>query len=424
MKLLIKDITIVSPNSPHHLAKRDVLVEGSKIKSIGKSINPEFIPNTIIQGEGMFLLPGLCDLYMSIPDPGNETAEDLSSGSKVALSGGFTDVCLIANTNPVVQSKSIAEYIIKGAQNLPIRMHPIAAATDNLTGNDPVEMYDLRKSGVIAFGNMPHSIQDFGTLVRTLQYTQPLGALVFEMPSDKNLTKAGQINESLISVKMGMKGIPRIAEVSAIQKIIKALEYAGGKVHLLGVTTAESIALIKDAKKAGLQITASVFAHHLIFSEEDIADYDTNFKVYPPLRDKLDQKALIKALKEGVLDAICTQHTPLDIENKDLEFEYAHFGMIASQTALPTLYQALKKSIELSDLVKYLAINPREILNLPQQSIEEGQEADFVLFDPEKKWTFNQSANKSKSQNSPFLNQEIQGSVMGVFTNQKFHKNN
>lgn len=422
MKILIKDITIVSPGTANHLKKMDVFVEGSSIKSIQKNIEVQSASTTVVEGKGQFLLPGLCDLYTCIPDPGNETAEDVTSGCRAALAGGFTDVFVIANTNPVVQTKGIAEYIIKESQNQPIRIHPIGAATENLTGNNPVEMYDLNKSGVIAFGNMPHSIQDFGTLVRTLQYTQPLDAVLFDMPSDKNLANNGQVNESLLSVKMGMKGIPAIAEISAIQKVIKAMEYVGGKVHILGVTTAESIQLIKEAKKAGLNVSASTFAHHLLYTEEDIADYDTHFKVYPPLRDKTNQKALVKALKEGVLDAICTQHTPVDIENKDLEFEYAHFGMIGLQTTLSSLYTTQGKNLEISEIVTLLAVNPRKILNLPAYNIEEGAEADFIIFNPDKKWKYTLSNNLSKSANSPLINKEISGAVTGVFTKKQFHK--
>lgn len=421
MKILIKEITIVYPGTSHHMQKMDVLLEGSKIKTIQKKISSEGT-DTVVEGKGKYLLPGLCDLYTSIPDPGNETTEDIKSGCKAALAGGFTDIFITANTNPPIQTKSIAEYIIKEGKNQAIRVHPIGAATENLTGNNPVEMYDLHKSGVTVFGNMPYSIQDSGVLVRTLQYTRPLGALLMEMPYDKNLTGSGQVNESIVSVKMGMKGIPEISEATAIQRAIRALEYAGGKLHLAGISTEEGVNLVKEAKKAGLHITASVFVHHLLFTEEEVSEYDTNFKVNPPLRSKSDQKALFKGLKEGVLDAICTQHTPVDTEGKDLEFEYAQFGMISLQTALSALFTHTSKYLSIEDLTTLLAINPRKITHLPAHKIEESHSADFILFDPEKTWTFSPVNNQSKSANSPFVGAEMKGAVTAVFTNNKLHK--
>jgi dihydroorotase len=274
-------------------------------------------------------------------------------------------------------------------------------------------MLDMHYAGAIAFSDMPHSVKDSGVLLRALQYVQPFNGLIITLPYDKTLVADGQVNESEVSVKMGMKGITNLSEFATVQRDIELLKYAGGKLHFVGISTKESVDLIRKAKQDKLNITCSVFVHHIISDENDVKNFDSNYKVFPPLRTIEDQQALIDGLKDGTIDCISTQHTPLNIDEKNLEFELADFGIIGLETAFGLLNKKLENDISKEKLIALLSTNPKNILNTKDNN------ADFVILDFNKEYSFTEKDIQSKSKNTPYINHTLKGKVHAVFSKGK-----
>ncbi|RYG00571.1 MAG: dihydroorotase, partial [Chitinophagaceae bacterium] len=346
--------------------------------------------------------------------PGFETKEDIQTLTATAKAGGFTGLALLPQTSPVVQSKSQVEYIINKAKNNLVDVYPIGALSQNREAKELAELFDMQQAGAVAFSDGDRAIQDDGFMSRALQYAKGFDALVLVYPENKSIAGKSQINESKNSVLLGMKGLPALAEEMHIARDIFLAQYNETKIHISNISTAGSVALIRKAKKDGVQISCDVTAHHLVFTEELLVDFDSNYKVKPPLRSKNDVKALIAGLKDGTIDAITSQHRPEEIEFKNVEFEIAHYGIIALQTVLPLL---LRAGLEAGLIAEKLAINPRKLLNLNVPVIEEGLEANFTVFAADKKWLFNSSSNQSKSANSPLMGKELTGQVILVYNN-------
>jgi dihydroorotase len=407
---LIKNITVIDTNSEHNGKKVDILIEAGKIKQIDNKI--ENANAEIIDFSGSYLAPGFCDLYVNINDPGFEYREDISSVANAAIAGGFTTICATANNHPITQTKAQVEYILNNAKNTPITILPIGAVTENFDGKTPTEMLDMHYAGAIAFSDVPHGIKDSGVLLRALQYVQPFNGLIITMPFDKTLVGDGQVNESEISVRMGMKGITNLSEYSVVQRDIELLKYTGGKLHFVGISTKESIELIRKAKAENLNITCSVFVHHLISDESDVKNFDSNYKVFPPLRTQDDQQALIEGLKDGTIDCTSTQHTPLNIDEKNVEFEVADFGIIGLETAFGLLNKKLENIISKERLIELLSTNPRKIINQKTNS-------DFIILNFEEEYTITEKNIKSKSKNTPYIGKPLKGKVKAVFSKGK-----
>lgn len=411
-KILFKDLKICDPNSSFHNKRVDLFVEDGIIKQMGKDLNKRADEKVF---KGGLAMPGFCDLYSDFSDPGFEHREDIESGATVALSGGFTAVCTIPDTNPVVQSKSAVEYVINKAKGKGIDIYPLGAVSEDLKGSDPTEIYDMQKAGAVGFTDAPHAIKNSGLLLRALQYVQPFNGIVFDMSTDESLSNNGHVNEGRHSVRMGIKGIPHIAEVIQIQRDIEILRYTGGRLHIYGITSKEGVALIKAAKKEGLQITASVFVHHLLFTDESATAFDSNYKNQPPFRSKQDREALKKGLLEGVIDCIAIQHTPVETEGKKLEFEYATPGLIGLQTAYAVITRAFEGEDVQKDIVRWLSQEPRKIIGAEQPIIDVKQSANFTIVDPKGKWLYKADSNHSKSMNSPLLGKELTGKVLATY---------
>jgi dihydroorotase len=419
MNLLVKNVNIIDPQSKFDKQFCDLRVHEGKIIKIGKleaEKNEE-----IFDAEGAFLSPGFFDLNCVSGDPGLETKEDIASVTATAKAGGFTGIALLPQTNPVVQSKSQVEYVLNKANNNLVSVYPIGAVSQNREGKELAEMFDMKQAGAVAFSDGDRSLQDDGFMSRALQYAKGFDGLLMVYPENKSIAGKSQINESKNSVLLGMKGLPALAEEMHIARDIFLATYNETKVHISNVSTAGSVALIRKAKKDGVQITCDVTAHHLVFTEELLGDFNSNYKVKPPLRGKADVKALIAGLKEGTIDAITTQHRPEEIEFKNVEFEIAHYGILGLQTALPLL---LKAGLEINLIVEKLAINPRKLLNIAVNAIEEGAPADFTIFSAEKKWLYNSSSNLSKSANSPLMGTELSGKALLVYNNNQYQINN
>ncbi|WP_316765355.1 dihydroorotase [Pedobacter frigiditerrae] len=418
MNLLIKGITIADPNSEFNNQTADVRVEHGKITAIEKSLSP-LKSEQVFAIEGRVLSPGFFDLNCMIGDPGLETKEDIQTGTAAAKAGGFTGLAVLPNTKPVVQSKGEVEYILNRAKNNLVDVFPIGAISHDLEGKELAELFDMKNAGAVAFSDGSKAISDDGFVSRALQYCLGFGGLLMLYPENKSIAGKAQVNESKNNVLLGMKGVPALAEEMQISRDIFLATYHDAPIHISNISTAGSVALIKKAKKDGVKITCDVAAHQLVFTEDLLNDFDSNYKVKPPLRGKTDQKALLAGLKDGTIDAISSQHRPHEIEFKDVEFEIAAYGIIALQTVLPLLLQA---GLDANLIAEKLSINPRTILNLAIPTIKKGEVANFVIYHPVKKWEYNVANNASKSKNSPLLGKTLTGKVELVYNNNQFQK--
>jgi dihydroorotase len=415
MNLLVKHVTIADPQSKFNKQQCDVRITNGKIESIGQLSAEK--DETIFDAKGAFLTPGFFDLNCVAGDPGFETKEDIQTLTAAAKAGGFTGLALLPQTSPVVQSKSQVEYIVNRAKHNLVDVLPVGAISQNREAKELAELYDMQEAGAIAFSDGDRAIQDDGFMSRALQYAKGFDALLMVYPENKSIAGKSQINESKNSVLLGMKGLPALAEEMHIARDIFLATYNETKIHISNISTAGAVALIRKAKKDGVNITCDVTAHHLVFTEELLNDFDSNYKVKPPLRSKNDIKALIAGLKEGTIDAITSQHRPEEIEFKNVEFEIAHYGIIALQTVLPLL---LKAGLDANLIAEKLSINPRKLLNLNIPIIEEGTTANFTVYNASEKWLYNAASNYSKSANSPLLNTELTGKVILVYNNNQY----
>ncbi|WP_029275710.1 dihydroorotase [Pedobacter borealis] len=418
MNLLVKNVAIADPQSKFNNQQCDVRVENGKIKNIGKLTADK--NETVFDAQGAFLTPGFFDLNCVAGDPGFETKEDIQTLTATAKAGGFTGLALLPQTSPVVQSKSQVEYIINRAKNNLVDVLPVGAISQNREAKELAELFDMQQAGAVAFSDGDRALQDDGFMSRALQYAKGFDALLMVYPENKSIAGKSQINESKNSVLLGMKGLPALAEEMHIARDIFLASYNETKIHISNISTAGAVALIRKAKKDGVQVSCDVTAHHLVFTEELLSDFDSNYKVKPPLRGKADVKALIAGLKDGTIDAITSQHRPEEIEFKNVEFEIAHYGIIALQTVLPLL---LKAGLDIALIVEKLAINPRKLLNLAIPVIEEDADANFTVFNTTEKWLYNATSNYSKSANSPLLGAELTGKVTLVYNNNQYWEN-
>ena len=416
MNLLIKSATIIDPNSPFHQKVADILVEDGYITVIGKNVTAKA---ETIDGKGKYVTPGFFDLNCNIGELGLETKEDLQTGTRAAAAGGFTGVALMPNTQPPVHSKAEVEYLLNRAKNNMVDVYPMGTISHKREGKDLAEMYDMFLSGAKAFTDGNRPVQDAGLMERALLYTQGFGALILSYPEDTAIAGKAKVNEGEMSTLLGMKGIPSFAEELMIARDLYLAEYTGSRIHFSTISTVRSVELIRDAKKKGLQVTCDVAVHHLLLTDEALAGFDSQYKVKPPLRTKKDVSALIKGLKDGTIDAIVTQHTPHEVEFKDVEFEVAEFGIIALQTAFAV---ALQAGLDLELIVQKLAVNPRRILNIEAAIITEGKKAEFTLLDTDITWEYTKQNNRSKSYNSPFIGQNLKGKALLVCNNNHLYK--
>lgn len=416
MNLLVKGITVADPNSEFNQKKCDVRIENGKITAIEKQLSP-LKNETVFEAKGAILSPGFFDLNCMIGDPGLETKEDLQSGTAAAKAGGFTGIAVLPTTKPVVQSKGEVEYILNRAKHNLVDVFPIGAISHDLEGKELAELFDMKNAGAIAFSDGSKAISDDGFMSRALQYALGFGGLLMVYPENKSIAGKAQVNESKNNVLLGMKGIPALAEEMQIARDIYLATYHDAPIHISQISTAGSVALIKRAKKDGVKITCDVAAHQLVFTEDLLNDFDSNYKVKPPLRGKNDVKTLLAGLKDGTIDAITSQHRPHEIEFKDVEFEIASYGIIALQTVLPLLVQA---GLDENLIVEKLAINPRKLLQLEVPVIAQGADANFVVYQPQQEWEYNVGNNQSKSANSPLLGKTLKGKVQLVYNNKQF----
>lgn len=414
MKILIQSPEIIDSNSPYHKKEKNVLIQNGRITEIG---DKNYSADKVIKAEGMKLSIGWFDLGTSIGDPGLEHKEDLESVSKVAAAGGFTEIAVLPNTVPAVQSKNEISYLTRGNDNRLVQIHALASITKNNKGEELTEMIDLHEAGAVAFTDGLKSIWHTDILLKSLQYLQKFDGVVIDHPEDNWLNLFGQMHEGINSTMLGLKGMPRIAEEIAVSRNLELLAYAGGRLHFSKISSGKSADLIKAAKKK-LNVSCDIAAYQPLFDDSALSSFDTNFKVNPPLREKTDNDALIKALKDGTIDVLCSGHAPHEEESKKLEFDHADFGIINLQTFASNLV-SLSKWVAYEDLLEKVTYGPRAILKLEIPKLEPEAKANLTLFDPEREWTLNEKSNLSKSANSPWLGKKLTGKVVCVFNNSK-----
>jgi dihydroorotase len=412
MKILLQGPEIIDSTSPFHQKEKNVLILNGRIADIGDKI---FSADRTIKAEGMKLTTGWFDLGTSIGDPGLEHKEDLESGARAAASGGFTELAMLPNTVPSVQSKNEVSYITRGNENRLVQIHALASVTKNNKGEELTEMIDLHESGAIAFTDGLKPIWHTDIFLKSLQYLQKFNGLLIDHPEDIWLNLFGQMHEGLNSTMLGLKGMPRIAEDIAVGKSLELLGYAGGRLHFAKMSSAKAIDMIRYAKKK-MNVSCDIAAYQPLLDDTMLADFDTNFKVNPPLRERVDTEALLKGLRDGTIDVLCSGHTPHEEECKSLEFDLADSGMINLQTFASNLV-ALSKNIAWDILLEKVTVNPRRLLHLEIPKIEVEAKANLTLFDPRHVWTFDEKTNFSKSKNSPWFGKQITGKAIAVFNN-------
>lgn len=412
MITLIKSATIIDASSSFHNQKKDVLIENGVIKKIEDTIDPKE-DYTLVNKDNLHISCGWFDTSVSFGEPGFEERETIENGLKVAAKSGFTAVAVNANSNPVIDTKSSVEFLINKANGSATNLYPIAALTAKSKGIAMAELFDMQQSGAIAFGDYKKPIANDNLMKVSLLYAQNFGGLILSFPKNLAIAGEGIANEGINSTKLGLKGIPALAEELQIARDLFLLEYTGGKLHIPTISTEKSLQLIKEAKKKGLHVTCSVSAHHLILSDDELHGFDSNFKTNPPLRTNQDCKALQKGVKSGVIDIITSDHNPIDIEHKKVEFSEAKDGTIG----LESLFGALNSVLNLTDFIENITSKPREIFGIKPTSIAVGETADISFFNPEEKNVFTKDAILSTSKNSAFLNKNLTGKVYGIFSN-------
>ena len=415
--LLIKNVTVIDTSSKHHQKRRDILIRNGKIESIKAKIDAPKIKT--LDASGGFVSIGWLDVGVQGSDPGFEHREDLTSVSEAAAAGGYTGIACFPNTSPAIHSKSEVLYLKNNSKNKLVDLFPIGAISHNCEGKDLTEMYDMHHSGAVAFSDGRYSIQNSGMMMRALQYVKAFDGTVMNHPHDEGISDKGQLHEGRISTSLGMKGIPRMSEEIQLQRDIDLVEYVDSKLHVTNVSTTNSERLVREAKKRQLKVTASVPILNLIFTDEVLTDFNSQFKVFPPLREKSDVTALRKGLADGTIDIITSNHRPIEEEGKNLEFLFASFGSLGLQTTYPLYNTYLTDVLDEEKFVDKIAIQPRQLFNLPIPTITENTIANLTIFHPEKEWTFSQKDILSKSKNSPIVGIELRGKVLGVVNNGK-----
>ena len=422
MKILIEQARIVDRNSPHHGTIRDILIEDGRIISIGEGLAASAQADQVLRQPGLHVSPGWVDTFAHFGDPGYEYKETLESGAAAAAAGGYTDVFVLPNTKPVVDTKSQVEYIRRTAATLPVRIWPLGGITRGLEGKDLAEMYDMRNSGAVAFSDGTTPVQSAGLLLKGLQYVKAFDGVIVQLPDDKTVGASGLMNEGIVSTRLGLPGKPMMAEELMVARDIELVRYTGSRIHFTGVSSPRSLEHIRAARAAGLQVSCSVTPYHLFFTDADLTDYDTNLKVYPPLRDAGAVQTLKKAVQEGLVDAIASHHLPQEFDSKIVEFEYAKPGMSSLETAYPVLRTVLPE-LSPEQTVDLLSHRPRQLFGMEQPVISEGQTASLTLFDPAGTTQLAAGTTRSRSKNNPFIGRSLQGRVIGTFSNNALHLN-
>jgi len=410
--LFIRDGRLIDPAAKKD-GKFNVVVRDGKVDELTTSREaPEGA--RVIDAKGMIVAPGFIDMHVHLRDPGFEYKEDIESGTAAAAAGGVTSVLCMPNTDPVNDCASVTEYILEQAEKVGhVNVYPAGSITRGLKGEALADIGDMARAGVRAVTDDGRPVMNAGVMRRAMEYALAFGLPVISHSEDLTLSGSGVMNEGAVSVELGLCGIPSAAEEAMVARDIMLAELAGARLHIAHVSTAGSVELIRDAKGRGAAVTAEVTPHHLTLTEDAVSDYDPNTKVNPPLRTELDRRAVIKALADGTIDAIATDHAPHNIIDKEAGFEEAAFGLVGLETLLPLCLALVRnKSATIKRVIEALTAAPARILGLSGKgTLAAGYDADITIFDPDEAWTVQSSRFKSKSRNTPFEGLRVTGRV-------------
>jgi len=413
MNTIIREAKIIDAESPFHKQTVDILIVDGIIKNIGTSL-----PNTDkaeeIKLDNLHVSQGWFDSSVSLGEPGFEDRETIANGLNVAAKSGFTAIALQPNSYPIIDNQSQINFVKSKANGFATELFPIGALTKGSDGKDMAELFDMKNAGAVAFGDYNKNLDNANLLKIALQYVQDFDGLVIAFAQDSSIKGNGVANEGIVSTRLGLKGIPNLAEELQIARNLFLLEYTGGKLHIPTISTSKSVQLIKEAKAKGLKVTCSVAVHHLVLTDEKLENFDTRCKVSPPLRTEIDRQALLAGILDNTIDMITTDHNPIDIEHKKMEFDLAKDGTIGLESA----FGALMTVLPLEKVVEKLTTG-KSTFGIEKQSIAEGKIANLSLFNPEGKSIFANENILSKSKNSAFLGTEIKGMVYGIYNQGK-----
>ena len=413
MNIILRKATIIDSESPFHNQTVDLKITDGIIEKIATSI-PKTDVHQEFQAEGLHISQGWFDSSVSLGEPGFEDRETIANGLEVAAKSGFTGIALQPNSYPIIDNQSQVHFVKQKAVNSATALFPIGALTKGSEGKDMAELFDMKNAGAVAFGDYMKNIDNANLLKIGLQYVQDFNGLVIAFSQDETIKGNGVANEGIVSTRLGLKGIPNLAEELIVARNLFLLEYTGGKMHIPTISTAKSVALIKEAKAKGLQVSCSVSVHHLVLTDEKLEGFDTRYKISPPLRNNEDRKALLAGVLDNTIDCITTDHNPIDIEHKKMEFDLAKNGTIGFESAFGALLTVLPLEIVVNKLT-----SGKSIFKIDNQSITEGNKANISLFTTNEKWVFEKENILSKSNNSAFLGQEMKGKAVGIYNQGK-----
>lgn len=411
MKLLLKNTTILENQSPFHKQQVDIEITDGIISKIGKNLAVKE-GYEVIEKDNLHISQGWLDTSVVFGEPGFETTETIENGLKVAAKSGFTNVFLHSNTNPAIDNQAILQFIKSKAQKSVSNLHIVGCLTKNSEGIDLAELYDMKNAGVVAFGDYKKSMTNANLLKIAFQYVDNFDGILFVQPMNKDIKGKGFVNEGEVSTKLGLKGIPAMAEEMEIERNIALLEYTKGKLHIPIITTKKSVELIAKAQEKGLQITCGVSVNNLVLTDEELVDFNSNTKIYPPLRTETDRKALIEGVLNNIISVITSDHCPVNFEQKQVEYDIADYGSIGLESAFGALQTILPTEVIVE---KFTA--QKSYFNIENATISEGNKADITLFNPNEEWVFGKENILSFSKNSIMIGKKMKGKVYGIITN-------
>jgi dihydroorotase len=410
---LFKNLQLVDSRNSLNGQFCDIEVIEGKITKIGPNITSE--NSQVIECKNSCVSPGLFDMQVTCGEPGEEEKETFSSLDNAAVAGGVTGLLLMPSTHPACDNRSQVEFIVHNCRSRKTAMYPSGSISVGTKGIQLAEMTDMRAAGALAFTDDKNPLENSVLVHLALQYNQISGGLLLFHAEDAMMSLGGKVNEGLVNVQLGLKGAPSIAEDLGVVRLLTLAKYHTTRIHIQGITSATSVSLIRNAKKDGIPVTCSTYAHHLFFNDEVLKQFDSRFKVWPPLRSENDRKALIEGVLDGTIDVISSDHRPQTIENKNVEFDYAKFGSIG----LESLWSATVSAIPNSDialLIERMSHTPRKLLGLKEIKIAAGEHANFFIYNLNDSYTFNKDQIRSKSANSAFLNQVLKGKIKGTYS--------
>jgi len=416
-RILIKGGRVVDPGSNRD-GKFDILITNNKITRVGKKIVQKGA--RVFNARGLIITPGFIDLHCHLRDPGRPDEETIESGSRAGIAGGFTTLCCMPNTEPVIDNEGIVNYIIKEALRVRLcRIFPIATITKRREGEEITEFGELIRAGAKGFSDDGDTVADANVLRHALEYSKIFDVPIFEHPIDNNLAQDGVMNEGYYATKLGLKGAPAIAEDVIVARDLLLAKFTGARLHLCHISSKGAVQLIRKAKQDGVRVTCETCPHYFYFNDQALETFDTNYKVNPPLRSEEDRQAIIEGLRDGTIDCIATDHAPHTQAEKELEFARAPSGMTGLETALSLVIMELINHQHFSwlEVIEKLTINPARILKEELGRLKPGLPADLAIIDPEKRWRYTEAKVKSLSRNSPLLNKELKGKVVGLIIN-------